>query len=93
MRADPRSYDSTPEHQPGDGRYYYEQELQIDEQAHCWSAMSLNPAHSGSSGLVWHIYLALVPADFGVTSVSARNEVEDGVFNGLDVLAAFTVRT
>ncbi|MEU8270708.1 hypothetical protein AB0B89_26560 [Sphaerisporangium sp. NPDC049002] len=92
-QADPRSYDSTPERHPGDGRYYYEQELQVDEEAHCWSALSLNPAYRGSSGLVWHIYLVLVPADFGVTSVSARNEVEDAVFNGLDVLAAFTVRT
>ncbi|MEV7970175.1 hypothetical protein AB0O34_29940 [Sphaerisporangium sp. NPDC088356] len=92
-QADPRSYDSTPEHHPGDGRYYYEQELRVDEEAHCWSALSLNPAYNGSNGLVWHIYLVLVPADFGVTSVSARNEVEEGVFNGLDVLAALTIHT
>jgi hypothetical protein len=92
-KADPGSYDSTPERHPGDGRYYYEQELQVDEQAHCWSAMSLTPSYGGSKGLVWHIYLVLVPADFSVTSVSARNQVEDGVFKTLEALAVFTVKT
>jgi hypothetical protein len=92
-QADPGSYDSTPEHRPGDGRYYYEQQLQVDEVGHCWSAPSLTLAYSGSKGLVWHIYLALVPADFSVTSVSARNQVEDGVFRTLEVLAVFTVKT
>jgi hypothetical protein len=93
VQADPGSYDSTPGHHPGDGHYYYERELRVDEQAHCWSALSLNTAYSGSRGLAWHIYLVLVPADFSVTSVSARNQVEEGLFKNLDVLAIFTVKT
>ncbi|GAA3838536.1 hypothetical protein GCM10022226_71010 [Sphaerisporangium flaviroseum] len=93
VQADPGSYDSTPGHHPGDGRYYYEQELRVDEQTHCWSALSLTPAYSGSRGLAWHIYLVLVPADFSVTSVSARNQVEDGLFKSLHILALFTVNT
>ncbi|MFC4592253.1 hypothetical protein [Sphaerisporangium corydalis] len=90
-RADPGSRDAGPEHRPGDGHYYYVQELQVDEEAHCWSALSLNPADSGSRGLDWHLYLVLVPVDFGVTSVSARNQVEDGVFEELESLAVFRV--
>lgn len=92
-RADPGSYDPGAGRPHGDGRYYYEQELRLDEEGRCWSAMSLEPAYDGSRGLVWHIYLALVPADFSVTSLSARNQVEDEVFKSLEILAEFTVPT
>ncbi|WP_248964783.1 hypothetical protein [Sphaerisporangium perillae] len=93
VRADPGSHDSSPGRHPGDGRYYYERDLQLDEVAHCWTALSLSPAYTGSEGLLWHIYLVLVPADFTVMSVSARDQVEDGVFKTLEVLADFTVTT
>ncbi|MDH2430872.1 hypothetical protein [Sphaerisporangium sp. TRM90804] len=92
-QADPRSRDSTPERRPGDGRFYYQRELRVDVETRCWSALSLAPGYPGSSGLVWHLYLALVPADFPVTSVSARNQVLDGVFAHLQILAILTVPT
>ncbi|WP_380851196.1 hypothetical protein [Sphaerisporangium dianthi] len=97
VRADIGSYDSASGGPPGEGRYYFQRELQLDEEAHCWTALSLSPAlslssaHHGAEGPLWHIYLVLVPADFAVTSVSTRGQVEGGVFTTLEVLADFIV--
>jgi hypothetical protein len=93
VRADFGSYDPETGRPYGDGRYYYEREIRLDEETGCWSAMSLDPAYGGAPGMVWHVYLVLVPADFGVTSVSARNHVEDEVFAAQETLAEFTVPT
>ncbi|RCG31246.1 hypothetical protein DQ384_10955 [Sphaerisporangium album] len=92
-RPDPASYDSSPGHRPGDGHYYYQRELRVDREARCWSAVSFGGVYSGSAGLAWQVYFALVPADFGVTSVSARNHVDEGVLASLEILASFTVQT
>ncbi|GII81863.1 hypothetical protein Sru01_68450 [Sphaerisporangium rufum] len=83
--------DAMAERHLGDGRYYYQQELRLDERTSCWSAASLSPARDAAGGLLWRIFLVMVPADFGVTAVAAGNEVAERTFKELEVLAVLTI--
>ncbi|MET8162534.1 hypothetical protein ABZT47_39780 [Sphaerisporangium sp. NPDC005289] len=93
MREPAGSYDRVAGDLPGEGGYFYQGEVRLDERAHCWTALALGSrlAWSPAGRPVWHVYLVLVPVDFAVMSVSARGRVEDGVFSALRVLADFLV--
>ncbi|MGK5556926.1 hypothetical protein ACSNOI_35485 [Actinomadura kijaniata] len=60
--ADPETRDSTPEHNPGSGRYFWGRTVPVIPDRHgCWSQPQRLLAYAGAHGLHFRLHLGLIP--------------------------------